>query len=321
MSSDNGLSAQSRELQGLMERVHEIAQTKGPVSIAVVNRKGGVGKSSIVTNMACELARRGLKVLVVGLCGQVGVAVDLGARNLSDEGASIADYVLGEGDDVAIVPNVRPNLDVIFGGKRLPILETLVGENAKSVPGGDAIARFRDVMLAKFDPYDVVLMDFPPQQTVTQMMGFTVTDWVLIPTRNDDESMNGVAEMPDLLENARRLNPDIQVLGVTLFMHPTRSTAVRREWQEEMAQIAPQFPVLDTFIPHSLPVSAGSRKRGVVVRELVPQLAGSIATRIQALREGKSPARAISESTAKSIADAYEALTLEVIRKIVEAAR
>lgn len=320
MSSDNELSAQSCELQGLTEKVHGIAQSRGPVSIAVVNRKGGVGKSSIVTNMATELARRGLKVLIMGLCGQAGIGTDLGVMDQSDDGLSVAEYVKGLRDDITVVPSVRPNLDMIFGGTQLTVIETLVGENAKMIPGGDPIGRFTQKMLEKFDPYDVVIMDFPPQQTVTQLMGFSVTDWVLIPTINDGDSMNGVSQMPALLETAYQLNPDIRMLGIVLFGHDARATTVHREWQEDMAKLAPNLPLMSTYISYSKTFAVDCRNYGMVSREMVSQPTLTNTERIAAIKRGERPPRAIAK-TALRVVDQYEALTLEVITKIVEAYR
>lgn len=320
MSSDDGLTARSRELRELARTIHALAVDEGPVSISFANGKGGVGKTTMTCNVADELARVGLRVLVLGLCLQVDMASDFGVTT-SDTGWSVVQSVLGKGEP-DIVKDVRPNLDVIFGGPDLMMLETFTGANERRlIPGGDAVASFKQVMLKAFDPYDVVLIDFPPGEPVSQSMGLSVTDWIVVPMKSDKGSRDGLVALSGMVSSATDINPDVRYLGAVMFAHTLQATSVYKTWKDKLAETGIDIPVLASTIRHSERVAQDTRENGLLARELADEADQASRDRIQALKESRETPRATFSRTTSPIAGDYEALAHEILTRIVEAHR
>ena len=88
--------------------------------IAIVNDKGGVGKTSIAANLGGQFAGAGYRCLLIDLNRQANLADDLGYRgsNIDDQGAGLLGSVLA-GSPLTPALNIRPRLDVVCGGARL----------------------------------------------------------------------------------------------------------------------------------------------------------------------------------------------------------
>jgi chromosome partitioning protein len=92
--------------------------TIGPATVAIVNAKGGVGKTSLVANLASWMASAGHRVLAVDLDPQGNLAHDLGYLEQTDNGRHLLDALRGTGPPLTL-REVRPGLDVWCGGPQL----------------------------------------------------------------------------------------------------------------------------------------------------------------------------------------------------------
>lgn len=318
MSSDDELTAtkSTDEVVYLATQLHQKASKRGPVVIAINNRKGGVGKTSLTCNLGDGFARLGLLTLVVGMDQQTSMQRDLGVLE-TDDGWGIVQTCLGQGEP-GITKGVRPNLDALFGGPNLKLLEGMTGQTEAALfKGKRAVDAFRERIPAHFKGYDVVLIDFPPGNEVAQAMGMSITDWVIAPTRSDYASLEGLEDLIALLEAMHRedASTKARLLGCVLFSHTQRATAVRRTWERDVHDIDPTVHLFQTSIRHSERAAQDSRRMSLLARELADEAASAQGRRLGALSAGEEPGESFSSATSPLAAD-YQALAAEVLALI-----
>jgi chromosome partitioning protein len=186
-------------------------------TVAVINGKGGVGKTSVVANLGGLLAAADYRVLLVDLDPQGNLGEDLGytAAGLGDGGTALFQAVVG-GTPLTPLPNVRPGLDVVAGGDVLHEMAGALYARRQRQPDAAALA-LANSLAEVAGSYDLVLLDCPPGQDVLQEAALVAARWALVPTKTDVSSRKGLREVAARFAVARRLNPDLAVLGVVLF--------------------------------------------------------------------------------------------------------
>jgi len=210
------------------------------------NGKGGVGKTSIAANLAGLVALGQWKVLAVDLDKQGNLARDLGCMHESDEGEGVLRAAVSATPLVPI-KDVRPNLDFIPGGRKL--------RDAIGVLPGDDLTWLDRALQPLSSDYDLVVIDSPPGIWQLQEAAAAVAGFVLVPTRVDDASIDGLAEVADELTMiSEHHNPNITVLGVALTLVGSHHVRVLRRARERL---------------HTLLDATGVKIYGPVIRESV----------------------------------------------------
>lgn len=288
--------------------------------IAVMNGKGGVGKTSTVANLAAILAAEGNRVLVIDLDVSGALAIDLGCVDHPDNDGGRGTYEAVVGSSaLTVVHDVRPRLDWVPGGAALNWLIPLsFAQFADTVPNGGVGASWRKQLGAISEDYDLILIDCPPSNRMLQDMALAATRWILIPTKADPASWDGVIEgVGPALDAARKHNPDIDVLGMFLFATPAGATKVQRRFDEYMGDVVPTF---DTKIRFSESTAQQARLEGRLVNELVSDASELNKARLRALAQRRDdPSVVIPEgvSTAStSLAGDYVSLATEIVSRL-----
>lgn len=190
-----------------------------PRTIALLNQKGGVGKTTSTANLGAAFAIDGLRTLVVDLDPQSNLSLHFG-HEPEPEQATVRDLFVNEGVDVKkLIRSARENLWFIPSDTELALVE---GELALAPNMQHILAqRLEGVM----DSFDVILLDCPPSLGVLTVNALTVADDVVVPTQAQYLALRGLEKLLEtvLLVN-RALNPRLQVAGVLLCMHESQSS-------------------------------------------------------------------------------------------------
>lgn len=285
-------------------------------AIAVTNGKGGVLKTSLTANLSGLLALAGYRVLVVDLDPQGNLARDLGYAETSDFGASLFNAIGG----APLTPlfAVRPNLDVIPGGDRLEdIASVVVGRQQRQ--RDDAASLLDEALQPLASHYDLIMIDCPPGERTLQSLALTAARWIVVPTRTDDASLDGLVKVAHGVAQAReRSNPDLELLGVVLTGVGASAKRVSARARDALHRDLGSADLLfATSIRYSEAVAQDARRRGQLVHELEESLDAGPTW----WQRRKDPALAKIDtisSSAKGLAADYEALALELTSRLAE---
>lgn len=186
-------------------------------TIAVMNQKGGVGKTTTSVNLAAGLSKRGQRVLLVDLDPQGHASLHMGIEALPD---SLTVYdVFTAGAEIAKVRRmVASNLWLLPSNIDLAAAELELID----APGRETVLRSALEQLQGVEEYDYVIMDCPPSLGVLTINALTAVQEVFIPLQPHFFALQGLSK---LLETTalvtRRLNRDLRVTGVVLCLYET----------------------------------------------------------------------------------------------------
>lgn len=300
--------------------------------VAVINGKGGVLKTSIVANVAGCCAAAGMRVLVVDLdvSGNLKLDFGLAGEAADDVGKGLVDAVW-TGQPLPVVKDVRTDLDFVFGGRALEVLGQLSrSSSVEDLPSGSVAAEFTRRLSEVAEDYDLVLLDCPPGNGELQDMALAASRWVLIPTKTDQASWDGLLGVGPRVKRARRSNQALTYLGVVITAHNPSATRVQRNTRERLEEVGETVPLLESFVRHSETAAHDCRSRGQLVHELARDVVDGRSQRLKALstrrraRGGDGdnvielPTAALS-GTADSLSGDYRRLATEICDRIAAA--
>lgn len=215
-------------------------------TIAIVNRKGGSGKTTTTVELAHILATICRKrVLVVDLDSQANATSTLLGRVADAGTAEALRYGLEYYPDVIEQTDV-PGLDVLAATEELAAVDMacMLGQETPN------FHRLKVLMecLAEDDAYDVVLMDCPPYYSLSCINGIVAADYVLIPTTVDAYSTVGMKSLLAQLRDLRTICPHVKVAGAVITRYRDNDVS-----QDAVGFIREELPVrvLNTVIRRS----------------------------------------------------------------------
>lgn len=191
---------------------------KKPISIAVLNHKGGVGKTATVSGLASGLKQINpdYKILIIDADEQANIKTIFGIK-LKDSDGSLASILMDNIDPRKCVVNVRDGIDVILsGGRKLREFNVKLA----NFPRAEEFMsdRFKDL-----DGYDFILIDCPPALSLISSNVVLYANYVLIPTAPDLLSIVATKATVTFLDELESLfGHAAKVLGAVPTMHDTR---------------------------------------------------------------------------------------------------
>jgi chromosome partitioning protein len=195
---------------------------------AVVNQKGGVGKTTTTISLGAYVAERGLRVLILDIDSQGNATSGLGVdrRELKH---CIYDVLTGSLplQDV-LLSTVMPNLDVVPSTLNLAGLEVELARDTRTgeVPREHRLHRAIKPIVPE---YDYLLIDSPPSLGLLTINALTAADGVLIPVQSEYYALEGLSQLLHTITLVqRRLNPRLQIDGAAITMHDARTNLSRQ---------------------------------------------------------------------------------------------
>jgi len=186
--------------------------------IALINQKGGVGKTTSTANLSACLAQLGKKVLAVDMDPQANLSVHLGIE-IYELAKSIYFVMAGHATaEETIVNGEIDGLDVLPSDINLAGAEIeLVG-----VPGREMI--LKEALTAAEDRYDYVLIDCPPSLGLLTLNALTTAREIFIPLQTEFFALHGMSKLLDTFEIVKkRLNHSLEITGIIPCMFDTRT--------------------------------------------------------------------------------------------------
>ncbi len=227
------------------------------IVIAVLNQKGGVGKTTTAINVGANIAKAGHSVLLVDFDPQGNATSGLGI--LKNEVSATS-------------------LDVLFNREPLEkaVLETAV-QNLYVVPANENLATAEMELVAELGrehklkhalvnaTHDYVFIDCPPSLGLLTINALTAADYLLIPVQSEYYALEGLGQLLGVMQKVRAgLNPNLELLGVTVTMYDGRTSLS----EQVHAELKKHFgdKLFKTIIPRNVKL-AEAPSHGVPVSE------------------------------------------------------
>lgn len=210
--------------------------------IAVLNQKGGVGKTTTAINVASYLAKHGNKVLLVDLDPQGNATSGLGMSHNADD-PGVYHVLLKQAKAIDVVKPAHETLHI------LPTDGQLAAAEIELVDQADREGALRQAL--KGLDYDYIFIDCPPSLSLLTVNALTAADSVLIPVQAEYYALEGLSQLLNVIQMVRGgLNPKLELLGVVMTMYDSRTTLS----EQVKAEVDQHFgdKVFDVVVPRNV---------------------------------------------------------------------
>ena len=217
-------------------------------TVAIVNQKGGVVKTTTAVNLAARIGHYGYKVLLVDVDPQGNATSGLGI-NKRDVKESTYDMIVGDVKAESIMKTTPfKMLDV------LPSNMNLAGAELELVDLDSREARLRNALAPLKDKYDFIIIDCPPSLGLLTVNVLCASDSVIVPIQCEYYALEGLSQLMNTIRQVKRLyNSFLELEGVLLTMFDGRLNLT----QQVVSEVKRFFPqkVYGTVIPRNVRLS------------------------------------------------------------------
>lgn len=224
---------------------HSIGQT---IILAIINQKGGVGKSTTAVNLAAALGAMNKEVLLVDLDPQGNATSGYGIDKRELD-SCVYDVLLGETPvEEVILACVGKGVDV------LPSTINLAGAEVELVNEMARENRLKGVLGGLRGRYDFILIDCPPSLGLLTINALVAADKLLVPIQCEFYALEGVTKLLDSMNRVKKmLNPSLDIYGIVMTMYDSRTNLSNQVVNEVRSFFGKT--VFDTMIPRTVKLS------------------------------------------------------------------
>ncbi len=214
-------------------------------TVAIVNQKGGVGKTTTCVNLAAALSEQGKRVLLCDFDPQANSTSGMGVDKTVSKG--VYEVLIGE------MPTQDALVHTKFGDV-LPSNKALAGAGIELIGMERRESLLRDALAQVGDQYDFIFIDCPPSLELLTLNALCAADTILVPVQGEYFALEGLSDLMNTVRIVRRsLNPHLELEGVLLTMFDGRTNLALQVAQE----VKHYFPgkVYSTVIPRNVRLS------------------------------------------------------------------
>lgn len=199
-------------------------------NIAVINQKGGVGKSTTAQAIGVGLILKGYSVLFIDLDAQGNLSYTLGANTNGYNAMGILERPETAKEEIQHTLSG----DIIASSPKLAGADKLLEDTGKEYRLKEALGILQGL-------YDYTIIDTPPALGILTINALTACTGVIIPAQADPYSLQGIVQLNGTIETVKKYcNPSLSIMGIVITRYNARST-IRREVAEMLEQTAKQL--------------------------------------------------------------------------------
>jgi chromosome partitioning protein len=199
-------------------------------AIAVINQKGGVGKSTTALAIGAGLSLKGYSVLFIDLDAQGNLSYTLGADTKGYNAMGVLERPETAKEEIQHTPQG----DIIASSPKLAGADKLLEETGKEY-------RLKEALESLQGAYDYIIVDTPPALGILTINALTACTGAIIPAQADIYSLQGIAQLNSTIETVKKYcNPSLSIMGIVLTRFNGRSI-IRREVAEMLERTAEQL--------------------------------------------------------------------------------
>ena len=199
-------------------------------ALAIINQKGGVGKSTTALAIGAGLSLKGYSVLFIDLDAQGNLSYTLGADTKGYNAMGVLERPETAKEEIQHTPQG----DIIASSPKLAGADKLLEETGKEY-------RLKEALDSLQGAYDYIIVDTPPALGILTINALTACTGAIIPAQADIYSLQGIGQLNSTIETVKKYcNPSLSIMGIVLTRFNGRSI-IRREVAEMLERTAEQL--------------------------------------------------------------------------------